>query len=153
MPGLSETLYSTDDFHYHSWSPEDLAILPVVRTQIVPDGNISQTDGIKERILCLRGFVDVPQSGVYSFSGSAAKGATAPFTLYDSTGNFVEATANLSEYGGGTPDILLEKGQHPVTVIVTEGPVGKKLTLQWKEPGIPSGPIPATAICHAPESR
>jgi hypothetical protein len=56
----------------------------------------------------------------------------------------------LNGWGGTSEPLYLAQGLHSVSVFVVYGKSGKSINVQWSEPGIAKGDIPASALLHQP---
>jgi hypothetical protein len=93
--------------------------------------------------------LEAPATGKYRFSGKCS-GGSAGLALHDQTGQFIECEFGLNQYGGGSDEVLLEKGRHPISIAVPLNAQAKTFTLQWEGPGIKRSDVPAEALSHMP---
>ena len=151
-PGLRMDGYVSDipGGFYHSWSEEDLSIMAPSQTQVANTARIADDTDPTQAVLWLRGFVEVPETGVYHFSERNGRGVAARFHVLDAGGRFTEGA--FLEQGNRTESVLLAKGKHPISWIVMRDQNGQGASLYWDGPGIPHGEIPSTALSHVPPS-
>jgi hypothetical protein len=121
-----------------------------LETWVAADVQIKELKASGQTLQRMQGFLEVPGTGKYRFSGKCA-GGSASVTLYDQTGQFVECEFNPNQYGGGSDEVLLEKGRHPISIVVPLNPQAKTFALQWESPGIKRSDVPAEALSHLPE--
>ena len=91
--------------------------------------------------LRFRGYLSVPEDGVYTFRLTSDDGATLRFggaTILDHDGPHA-----ASEKEG---QVALSRGFHPLEVMYFQAGGGKALRLEWAAPGGPFVPVDAQAV-------
>jgi mono/diheme cytochrome c family protein len=98
--------------------------------------------------LRFRGYLDVPQDGLYTF-----------YTISDDGSRlFLGRTLVVNNDGTHPPQeasgaLYLKKGKHALTVEWFEGGGGEELKVQWEGPGLPKRPIPPGLLAHPRAGR
>jgi len=152
-PGLSAQAYATDAVAsgYVFWTSADFAIMKPIETWVATDAQIKDLKATGQTLQRMQGFLEAPVTGKYRFSGKCS-GGSASVALYDQTGQFIECEFGLNKYGGGSDEVLLEKGRHPISIAVPLNPQAKTFALQWESPGIKRSDVPAEALSYLPEA-
>ena len=117
------------------YSPESTGVMPVFSLAAIPDD--------REFAYRLKGYLKIPQTGIYTFYLKANDGST--FNLdgqrlldYDTERGSLEKNASR----------MLEKGFHPIEVNYFQMGGKKSLNLNWKKPNGAKEEIPGTALWH-----
>ena len=74
QPGLLVRGYASDAVAsgYRFWTPADFAIMEPMQTWVLPEPRIKDDKADKQTVLRLSGYLDVPETGRYSFLGKSA---------------------------------------------------------------------------------
>jgi outer membrane protein assembly factor BamB len=152
QPGLWARGYAADAVAagYRFWTPADFAIMRPARTWVLPDLQLKTDQPDDQTVLDVAGYLDVPETGKYTFLGKGAPAVTVAFALLDRSGRFSECACEINMYGGRSDEVFLEKGEHPISLVVLQGPSGKSFSLQWARDGGKPCDIPAAALAHLP---
>ena len=94
------------------------------------------------------GYVEVPMSGLYTFSLNSDDGSK--LFLGDSLVVSNDGTHGPMEKSG---DVLLEAGKHRMKLLYFEDIGGESLELSYRGPGIAKRQVPASAFSHEGPSR
>jgi hypothetical protein len=121
----------------------DFASQRAPRAGTAPRPDLSVADDNEDFALRFKGFVHVPQTGVYVFyvnsdDGSKLSVAGRDIVTNDGVHGMVEEKA----------EIALEAGWHSFELVYFQGTGGLGLELAWRGPGFPKSPIPAAAFGH-----
>lgn len=106
----------------------------------IPDAAPAERFGLR-----FRGYLSVPEDGVYAFRLTSDDGAVLRFT----------GTVVLDHDGphGASPrtaDVALSKGLHPFEVLYFQGEGGKTLSLEWAAPGGEFTPLGRDVVSRVP---
>jgi hypothetical protein len=124
-------------------SARDQNEAPVIETGILSTFNV---DAIKDQRAFgynFDGFINVPETGVYTFWLEANDGAI----LY------INNRLIIDNDGGHRAQVLdskigLKKGWHPVKVDYCQAGLAKSLVLEWEGPGVARQVVPVNVIFH-----
>lgn len=151
QPGLLARGYASDALveGFQGWTAPVLDAMTPVKTGVTVDADIREADYAGQPVLRLDGYLEIPQTGIYHLLGNCSWQTNASVTLFDAADKFIVCQIRPREL---THPLLLEKGKHPIHVLLTgAGKPGKNFTLQWQGPDATTpGEIPATALSHAP---
>jgi hypothetical protein len=135
---------------YRFWTAADFAILKPVQDKVVSATQIKDDKVGDQTVLRIEGYLDVPETGKYRFTGKS-EGATVAFTLLDCTSRFTDCQCEINRYGGRSDEIFLEKGKHPICLVVLQSSAGTSYNLQWARDGGKPSDIPDAALWHQPD--
>jgi len=153
-PGLEASDYACDweDNGYRSnWSPADFAVLKPVTTRVLTEGNYDEGKKTGQTLMRLRGFIEVPKTGLYRFSIKTPSGGCLYFNLYDRTGQLVLRRGVKAWGACSLGEILLEQGKHLIDLATSSGDNGRKFALRWDGPDFKDAEVPASSLFHVPE--
>lgn len=137
-PGLRATLYEG------GWNTlPDFSSLSPVETMVTHQVNLKEVTRLSEFGLVFRGFIRVPETGVYRFSLISDDGSR--LLLH---GKEVIRNDGIHGMRTRTYDTVLEAGCHPVTVEYFQNQGGLGLTMRVTAPGKPEMEIPADWFVH-----
>lgn len=119
----------------------DFAALKAVRSGTAARPDIAAASDKDEFALRFKGFIRIPETGVYVFyvnsdDGSKLSVAGQEIVVNDGVHGMTEEKA----------EIALEGGWHPFELVYFQGAGGLGLELSWQGPGIRKGPVPAGAF-------
>ncbi len=124
--------------------PDFDALLPVrvdsTRTVAVPEFARAENIG-----LVLRGFIDIPREGLYTFHLWSDDGSA----LYLGRDKII-VNDGLHGRAAETAEVALAEGQHALRVHFFQRLGGIALDLWWEGPDIPLQRVPPAAFSHAP---
>ncbi|RAV28107.1 sulfatase-like hydrolase/transferase [Sinomicrobium soli] len=127
----------------------DLPWIPAVPGDAVSEVRVNDPGEVQfgENLVCLEGYINIPEDGTYRFSADTDKKCFMrihDIAVIDRDFNGDKAR----EY-----EVNLSKGNHPVKLYITgEGPVsGKELQLKWAHKDLGESVVPASAFYHNPE--
>lgn len=138
-PGLSWSAYQDAGASWQ-WIPE-FRDLPPDLTGQASALDLSHRPSDNHFGLLFHGFIDIPQTGNYTFHLKSDTGAD--FFLHDA--HLIDEDFNHTG-DKSSPSVNLEAGRHPFRLYYrhTTGP--RLLSLEWSGPGFTRQPIPATAF-------
>ena len=124
-------------------SARDQKTAPVLDTGVLTTFNVDAIKDGRPFGYNLEGYLNVPETGVYTFSLEANDGAV----LY------LNDQLIIDNDGGHRTQILdskigLKKGWHPIKVDYFQQGGAKTLNLVWEGPGVKSQMVPADALFH-----
>lgn len=119
----------------------DFAALKAVRSGTAARPDIAAASDKDEFALRFKGFIRIPETGVYVFyvnsdDGSKLSVAGQEIVVNDGVHGMTKEKA----------EIALEGGWHPFELVYFQGAGGLGLELSWQGPGIRKGPVPAGAF-------
>jgi hexosaminidase len=132
-----DDIESGEPLEARGWWEDGEAIFPRVD---LPEGAPATSFG-----LILRGFIRVPQKGIYTFYLSSDDGSR-----FSVGGQLVvnhDGPHSMSEASG---QVALHRGWHPMEIRYFQGGGGKGLRLELEGPGLPRREVPAHWLAHAP---
>jgi hypothetical protein len=153
-PGLRLRGYASDAVAagYRFWTAADFAILKPVQDKVVSAAQIKDDKLDDQTVLRIEGYLDVPETGRYQFTGKS-EGAVVAFTLLDCTSRFTECQCEINRYGGRSDEIFLEKGKHPISLVVLQSSAGTSCNLQWARDGGKPSDIPGVSLWHLSDRK
>ena len=116
---------------------------PVVNTGVLSTFNVDEIKDQREFGYNFDGFIQVPETGVYTFWLEANDGAI----LYLNDKQIIDND------GGHRAQVLdskigLKKGWHPIKVDYCQNGLAKSLVLEWSGPGFERQQVPAGVLFH-----
>ena len=116
---------------------------PVLETGVLSTFNVDAIKDQREFGYNFEGFINVPETGVYTFWLEANDGAI----LY------LNGTLIIDNDGGHRAQTLdskigLKKGWHPIHVDYCQNGLAKSLVLEWEGPGVSKQQVPAGVLFH-----
>jgi hypothetical protein len=125
-------------YYEGSWSIlPDFDTLEVLKTGISDDFNLTMADRADGYALSFTGYIDIKESGLYTFETTSDDGSTL----------FVDRQLIVDNDGIHAPitksgEVELRKGWREIEVFFFEGGVGEVLSVKYKGPNIPLQELP-----------
>jgi len=124
-------------------SARDQKTAPILDTGVLTTFNVDAIKDDRSFGYNLEGYLNVPETGVYTFTLEANDGAI----LY------LNGMEIIDNDGGHRTQILdskigLKKGWHPIKVDYCQLGLAKSLNLTWEGPGVKFQMVPANALFH-----
>ncbi|RPI98102.1 MAG: hypothetical protein EHM31_12330 [Candidatus Aminicenantes bacterium] len=118
----------------------DIAGLTAARTGTAPGPDLTAAGDRKDHFaLRFRGYVRAPRTGVYVFYLGSDDGSRLAIAGRDLIVN--DGAHSVSEEKG---EIALAAGWHPIEITYFQVTGNRGLRLQWRGPGFPKSPVPAS---------
>jgi predicted alpha-1,2-mannosidase len=116
---------------------------PVLKTGVLSTFNVDAIKDEREFGYNFDGYINVPETGVYTFWLEANDGAI----LY------INGKLVIDNDGGHRAQVLdskigLKKGWHPIHVDYCQNGLAKSLVLEWEGPGVAKQQVPAEVLFH-----
>jgi hypothetical protein len=124
-------------------SARDQKEAPVLETGVLSTFNVDAIKDQREFGYNFDGYINVPETGVYTFWLEANDGAI----LY------INGKLVIDNDGGHREQVLdskigLKKGWHPIHVDYCQNGLAKSLVLEWEGPGVAKQQVPAEVLFH-----
>ncbi|MBD3421993.1 MAG: hypothetical protein GF398_17920 [Chitinivibrionales bacterium] len=135
------------------WYKGDYSILPETFDGLAPtdsgtlDAFTAEPFGGQNYLVQIWGYIDVPQTGIYTFNIKADDGAR----LYIGSEAVVEQPVYQNSFTSGR--VMLEAGKHPILVTFLQIRGGRGLDVTYAGPGVDSANVPASALTSIPSSE
>ena len=152
VAGLRMDTFPSDyrNGYFGAWEEANMAGMTPIDTST---SSLKYSDNKIDTLVWLHGYVNIPTTGTYTFSGRCSQNSLGIFQLLDATKTYIVSRSVMSQWGGSSQPLYLAQGLHPIAALVVYGKSGKSLNIQWEGPGIPRGDIPESALSHLPTPK
>ena len=144
-PGISYRVYEETT----PWTPDVATLSQQHVTTGVSEGfDLAVRTRDNNIVVAYGGYIEVPQTGRYTFSLQADRGAV--LRIHKAT--VIDADRKYTPNSVASSTIYLEKGYHPVTLIYARGrEAHPNLKVSWSGPGFSEQPVSTDILTHQPD--